>query len=325
MIAVEHVTKRYGNARGVEDITFEVSEGEIVGFLGPNGAGKTTTLRVITGYHPPTSGRVTVAGYDVFEQPDKAKRLIGYLPENPPLYRDMTVREYLEFVARVKHVPKARRKRHLEEIAQRVGIEDVYTRLVRNISKGYRQRVGLAQALVGNPPVLVLDEPTVGLDPKQIIEIRELLRELGEEHTVILSSHILPEVSQLCERVVIINQGQLVAVDTPSALSHRLHRAQRLLARIDGPKTDVQRRISELSGVATVKIRSDDGPVPAFEIEAQEGADVRRDLFFSMAEGRWPIIELKPLDLSLEEVFLQLTTEEAELGSAVPSANGERA
>lgn len=313
MITVEHVTKRYGRARGVEDITFHVSEGEIVGFLGPNGAGKTTTLRVITGFHPPTTGKVTVAGCDVLEEPEKAKRHIGYLPENPPVYKDMTVREYLHFVARVKRVPPSRRKAHLDEIVERVRITEVYPRLIRNISKGYRQRVGLAQALVGNPPVLVLDEPTVGLDPKQIIEIRELLRELGEEHTVILSSHILPEVSQLCERVVIINQGQLVAVDTPAALSRRLYGAQRLLARIDGPPAPVQQCIAGLPGVATVKARPDDGQNAlgaSFEVEAGEEADVRRELFFAMAEARWPILELRPLGLSLEEVFLQLTTED---------------
>lgn len=318
LITLDHVTKNYGTARGVEDVTFRVAEGEIVGFLGPNGAGKTTTLRVITGYHPATSGKVSVAGYDVFEQAEEAKRHIGYLPENPPLYRDATVKEYLHFVASVKRVPRSQRKQQLDEIVQRVGIAEVYGRLIRNISKGYRQRVGLAQALVGKPPVLVLDEPTVGLDPRQIIEIRQLLRDLGGEHTLILSSHILPEVSQTCERVVIINEGRLVAVDTPAALSHRLRNAQRVAVRIDGPRADVLSRLQAIPGVTAVEPTNDDREGHVFEVEATEDTDIRRAMFFAMAEATWPILELKGLDMSLEDVFLELITEE-DIGLTGPS------
>lgn len=311
MIKLEHVTKRYGTARGVEDVTFHVAEGEIVGFLGPNGAGKTTTLRVITGYHPATSGKVTIGGYDIFEQAQEAKRHIGYLPENPPLYRDSTVSEYLNFVAQVKKVPVSQQKAQLDEIAQRVGLTGVYNRVIGNLSKGYRQRVGLAQALVGRPPVLVLDEPTIGLDPRQIIEIRQLLQELGEDHTVILSSHILPEVSQICERVAIINEGRLVAVDSPVALSRRLRHSQRVFVRVDGPPTEVIARLHDVPGVAGVSVTpQDDEQGRLFEVQAREDADIRRDLFFAMADASWPILELKSHDMSLEDVFLELVTEE---------------
>lgn len=311
MIKLEHVTKRYGAARGVEDITFDVAEGEILGFLGPNGAGKTTTLRVITGYHPATSGTVTVNGYDVFEQAQESKRRIGYLPEIPPLYQDATVREQLEFVARVKQVPTSQRKEHLDRIAQRVGITEVFHRLIRNLSKGYRQRVGLAQALVGDPPVLILDEPTIGLDPRQIIEIRQLLQDLKGEHTVIISSHILPEISQLCERVVIINQGRMVAVDSPAALSRRLRQGQRVLVRIDGPHEEVFSRLHDLPGVAEISVApEDDQPGRLYEVQVQKDIDIRRDLSDAMAEAKWPILEMKSHDMSLEDVFLELVTEE---------------
>ena len=312
MIKLENVTKRYGAARGVEDISFEVGEGEILGFLGPNGAGKTTTLRVITGYHPATSGRVTVNGYDIFEQAQEAKRQIGYLPEIPPLYHDATVREQLEFVARVKRVPASQRKQHLDNIAQREGLTEVYHRLIRHLSKDYRQRVGLAQALVGYPPVLILDEPTIGLDPRQIIEIRQLLRDLKGEHTVIISSHILPEISQLCQRVVIINEGRLVAVDTPEALSRRLRQGQRVLVRIDGPHKEVFARLHDLPGVAEISVVPEDDGQPGrlYDIQVQKDVDIRRDLSEAMAEAKWPILEMKSHDMSLEDVFLQLVTEE---------------
>jgi ABC-2 type transport system ATP-binding protein len=311
LIKLEHVTKRYGAARGVEDITFDVSEGEILGFLGPNGAGKTTTLRVITGYHPATSGTVTVNGYDVFEQAQEAKRHIGYLPEIPPLYHDSTVKEQLEFVARVKQVPVSQRKEHLDRIAQRVGITEVFHRLIRNLSKGYRQRVGLAQALVGDPPVLILDEPTIGLDPRQIIEIRQLLRDLKDEHTVIISSHILPEISQLCERVVIINGGRMVAVDTPAALSRRLRQGQRVLVRIDGPPTEIVAKLHDIPGVAEVAVAPQTDQLGRlYEVQVEKEADIRRDLSMTMAESGWPILELKSHDMSLEDVFLELVTEE---------------
>lgn len=325
VIRVQGLTKRYGHRRGVEDIAFEVKEGEVVGFLGPNGAGKTTTLRCLTGYHPPTEGKITVAGFDVFEDALEVKRRIGYLPETPPLYREMTVRDYLMFVARVKGVPKSQRLPQIEEAVERTGLQPVYRRLIANISKGYRQRTGLAQALVGKPPVLILDEPTVGLDPRQIIEVRELIRSLGEEHTVILSSHILPEVSQVCERVIIINEGRLVATDTPEALSKRLAGSNRLLLRVDGRAEQVEEVLGEVEGVAAVSDLRPEGGMVRAEIEVAQGAEIRRDLFFRLAEAQMPIMELRPVDLSLEEVFLRLTTEEpaeAKAGSASEVAQG---
>ena len=325
MISVQNVTKRYGETVGVQDVSFEVGEGEILGFLGPNGAGKTTTMRVITGYHPPTSGTVTVAGYDILTQPHQAKRHLGYLPEHPPLYLDMTVKSYLDFVAALKEVPRRERRAQIEEIVEMLSLGSVYRRLIRNISKGYRQRVGLAQALVGRPPVLILDEPTVGLDPKQIHEVRDIIRGLGGRHTIILSSHILPEVSAVCQRVAIINKGRIVAVDKPENLSTRLRRSQQVFALIEGDPARVQEAVSRIDGVLGVRPVEDGETLQApatagaaangaarvrYEIEAETGRDIRRELFFAMAALQAPILELRSVELSLEDVFLQLTTEE---------------
>jgi len=330
LISVQNVTKRYGETVGVQDVTFEVGEGEILGFLGPNGAGKTTTMRVITGYHPPTSGTVTVAGYDIVTQSHEAKRHLGYLPEHPPLYVDMTVAEYLGFVAALKEVPRKERKSQIDEIVDMLNLGPVYKRLIRNISKGYRQRVGLAQALVGRPPVLILDEPTVGLDPKQIHEVREVIKSLGGRHTVILSSHILPEVSMVCQRIAIINKGRIVAVDRPEALSSSMRGNKRIIATIEGDPARVQEAISRLDGVLSVTAdessAAQGGAVVArYEIEASGAKDIRRELFFAMAGIESPILDLRSVEMSLEDVFLQLTTEEDNGDEAGPAGGGSEA
>ena len=238
MIEVQNLTKRYGRVTAVDDISFRVERGEILGFLGPNGAGKTTTMRILTGYMPATEGKALVAGFDVFDQPIEAKRRTGYLPETPPLYPDMTVHEYLSFVAKIKGVPPAERRERVQQVMVRTRVDDMASRLTSKLSKGYRQRVGLAQALIHNPDVLILDEPTAGLDPKQIIETRQLIKQLAGDHTIILSTHILPEVSQTCERVVIINKGRVVAVDTPDNLTARLQGSQTMYVQIDANGAD---------------------------------------------------------------------------------------
>ncbi|MEW6228487.1 MAG: ABC transporter ATP-binding protein [Bacillota bacterium] len=314
MIEVSNLTKTYGKARGIEDLTFSVERGEILGFLGPNGAGKTTTMRIITGYLTASSGTVKVAGYDVFEEPMEARRRIGYLPENPPLYREMTVKGYLHFVCELKGIPKPRRAACIAEAVEAAGLAPVYGRVIQNISRGFKQRAGIAQALLGDPDVLILDEPTVGLDPRQIIEIRELVRDLGGRHTVVLSSHILPEVSMVCGRVVIINNGRLVAVDSPEGLSRRLRGSRCLVVQIRGPHEGVPPKVRELAGVRSVSVEKvdfrDGKPEVLLSVETEISSDVREALFFKMAELGWPILEMRPVDLSLEDVFLKLTTEE---------------
>lgn len=304
MLQVEGVTKRFGPKVAVQDLSFTASEGEIVGLLGPNGAGKTTTLRLITGYMPPTTGRIRVGGIDVQEDPLEVKRRIGYLPETPPLYPEMTVKEYLLFVAGVKGLRGSRAAREVEGVMARTGVTDVASRLIGNLSRGYRQRVGLAQALIGDPELLVLDEPTVGLDPLQIAEVRQLIRELAGRRTVILSSHILPEVNQVCHRVLIMNQGRVVAQDTPSGLAAALGGGQ-LRARIKGPPEEVTALLRGLSGVR--EVRQEDG---AYLLELTPGHDVREELFFALASRGWPLLELELRQISLEEVFLQVVTEE---------------
>jgi ABC-2 type transport system ATP-binding protein len=278
VIEVQHLTKRYGRVTAVNDVSFRVERGEILGFLGPNGAGKTTTMRMLTGYIPPTEGKAIVAGFDIFEQPIEAKRRTGYLPETPPLYPDMSVAEYLEFVAKVKGVPSADRRARMRQVMERTRIADMADRLCANLSKGYRQRVGLAQALIHNPDVLILDEPTAGLDPKQIIETRELIKELAGSHTIILSTHILPEVSQTCQRVVIINKGHVVAVDTPDNLTSRLRGSETMYVQIDANGADAASALGRLTGVTRV-VESDrhDGVV-GYEVESESGHDVRREL-----------------------------------------------
>ena len=309
MIEIRNLVKYYGDILAVNDITFTVNKGEILGFLGPNGAGKSTTMNILTGFLSATSGTVTVNGYDILDNPQQAKMCIGYLPENPPLYLDMTVIEYLRFVSELKGVPPAQRIKQLAEIMKLVRITDVSGRLIKNLSKGYRQRVGIAQAMVGNPEVLVLDEPTIGLDPKQIIEIRNRIKELGKTHTVILSSHILPEVQAVCERVVIINKGSIAAIDTPEGLSHKMAKTSKLQLSAEGPARDIIQKIRLVPGVRNAEqVIEKEGGITVFEIEVDPEADVRKPIFFEMARSSWPIVEFKSLDPTLEEIFLQVTS-----------------
>ena len=310
MIEAKHLTKNYGPFTAVHDISFSVDKGEIVGFLGPNGAGKTTTMRILTGYMPPTEGQAVVAGFDVFESPLEAKRRIGYLPETPPLYPEMTVREYLEFVARIKGVPPADRKRRIEAAMERIRVADVATRHCGKLSKGYRQRVGLAQAILHNPEVLILDEPTAGLDPKQIRETRDLIRELAGDHTIILSTHILPEVSQTCQRVIIINKGRVVAEDTPLNLVSRRGGATTLYVQVEAGTADPRPTIESVGGVSRVAAIEGEAGAQAFEVETQAGQDVRRDLARTIVTEGWGLLELRPMRVSLEDIFLELTMEE---------------
>jgi ABC-2 type transport system ATP-binding protein len=312
VIEVQHLTKRYGRITAVDDISFRVQRGEILGFLGPNGAGKTTTMRVLTGYLPPTEGKTIVAGFDVFDQPIEAKRRTGYLPETPPLYVDMTVREYLTFVATVKGVPSAERKHRVDAVMERTRVSDVADRHCGKLSKGYRQRVGLGQAIIHNPDVLILDEPTAGLDPKQIIETRELIKSLAGDHTIILSTHILPEVSQTCQRVVIINKGHVIAVDTPDNLTSRLRGSETLYVQVDSANADAKTALSAVPGVTGVNaVDSHDG-VAGFEVASERGRDIRRELAHTVVSRGWGLLELRPVRMSLEDIFLHLTTEEAE-------------
>jgi len=317
VIEVQHLTKRYGRVTAVDDVSFRVERGEILGFLGPNGAGKTTTMRILTGYMPATEGKAIVAGFDVFDQPIDAKRRTGYLPETPPLYPDMTVIEYLEFVAKIKGVPGPERTGRVKAVMERTRISDMSKRLCSKLSKGYKQRVGLAQSLIHNPDVLILDEPTAGLDPKQIIETRELVKELSGDHTVILSTHILPEVSQTCQRVVIISKGRVVAIDTPDNLTARLRGSETMYLQVDAGGSDASALLGTIAGVIRVA-ESDrrDGQV-GYEIESEQGRDIRRDLARAVITSGWGLLELRPMRLSLEEIFLSLTTEETDAPAAV--------
>ena len=310
MIEVQHLTKRYGPVTAVDDISFTVERGEILGFLGPNGAGKTTTMRVLTGYMPPTEGKAIVAGYDVLEQPLEAKRRTGYLPETPPLYPDMTVREYLTFVAKIKGVARAERKARVEEMMRKTHVLDMANRSCSKLSKGYRQRVGLAQALMHNPDVLILDEPTAGLDPKQIIETRQLIRGLAGDHTIILSTHILPEVSQTCQRVVIINRGRVVAVDTPDNLTSRLRGSETMYLQVDAAGADAESVLLRIPGVTRVAVSDTKQQVIGYEVDSEPGRDVRRELAAAVVGRGWGLLELRPMRMSLEEIFLHVTTEE---------------
>ena len=310
MIEVQHLTKRYGRVTAVHDVSFRVERGEILGFLGPNGAGKTTTMRILTGYMPATEGKAIVAGFDVFDQPIEAKRRTGYLPETPPLYPDMSVLEYLQFVAKVKGVPGGERRQRIQTVMERTRIADMANRLCGKLSKGYRQRVGLAQALIHNPDVLILDEPTAGLDPKQIIETRELIKELAGDHTIILSTHILPEVAQTCQRVVIINKGHVVAIDTPDNLTARLRGSETMYLQVDANGADAGATLQHVPGVTRVVEADRRDGMAGFEIDSERGRDVRRDLARMVVSSGWGLLELRPMRMSLEDVFLSLTTEE---------------
>ena len=316
MIKVEGLTKRYARNVAVNDISFEVERGRIVGFLGPNGAGKTTTMRVLTCFMPPTSGSATVAGFDVLEKPMEVKKHIGYLPETPPLYPEMEVGEYLEFVGKLKGLGGSDLSRRIGEVSERCAIADVRFKLISKLSKGYRQRVGLAQAIIHNPDVLILDEPTSGLDPKQIIETRELIKSLAGDHTIILSTHILPEVEQTCQDVIIINKGSLVAKDSVQNLTARLQGADAVAVEIDGGPDDaaVQQRLEQVPGVSRVLPKEPRAGRLRFEVEALKGRNIRADIARSVVEAGWNLYELHAAGLSLEEIFLQLTASDAAAG-----------
>lgn len=303
MIEVEHLTKYYGDVPAIQDVTFQVDRGEVLGFLGPNAAGKTTTMRILTGFLPPSSGTARVAGYDVFHDSIEVRKRIGYLPETVPLYPEMTVYGYLDFVARLRRMEN--REHRIWEVMERLALDDHADELIGKLSKGYRQRVGVAQALIHDPEILILDEPTIGLDPKQIIEVRELIRELGKDHTIILSTHILPEVSQTCQRVIIINQGRIVAVDTPERLTARLKGAERIFVQLAKPDEHVIPKLSAIEGVTAVEAREGG----AFEIESALGVDRRAEIAEVAVKHGWGLLELRPMGMSLEDIFLQLTTE----------------
>lgn len=311
MIEVQNLTKQYGAKKAVDNLTFTVNDGEILGFLGPNGAGKSTTMNMLTGYISSTSGKALINGVDILDDPINAKKNIGYLPEIPPLYLDMTVKDYLNFIYDLKKC-KIPRKAHLEDVCGLVKITDVYNRIIRNLSKGYKQRVGLAQALIGNPPILILDEPTVGLDPKQIIEIRTLIKKLGKKHTVILSSHILPEIQAVCDRVIIINKGKIAADDTTENLTKSITTDHRIIARIDGAREEVLKTIKGISGVVSVTADMErEKGVYDYEIETKEDADIRRELFKRIAARNWIILGLKTSEMTLEDIFLKITMDDS--------------
>jgi ABC-2 type transport system ATP-binding protein len=315
MIKVEGLTKRYARTVAVDDISFEVAKGQIVGFLGPNGAGKTTTMRVLTCFLPPTAGAASVAGFDVLEHPMEVKRRIGYLPETPPLYPEMEVSEYLRFVGKLKGIPSADIDRRVDEVTGRCAIGDVRDKLISKLSKGYRQRVGLAQAIIHNPDVLILDEPTSGLDPKQIIEIRELLRSLAGEHTIILSTHILSEVEHTCDHVIIINQGKLVAIDTVANLTNRLRGAEAVHVEVEAAggypdPSDVLQCLEQAPGVSRVILKDSKNSRLRFEVESLQGRHIRAELARAVVKAGWGLNELHAVGLSLEDIFLQLTAAE---------------
>ncbi len=315
MIRISNLVKNFGSKYALDDVSFSVGKGEIVGFLGPNGAGKSTAMNIITGFLSSTSGEVKVGGIDIFENPDEAKKLIGFLPEQPPLYIDMTVDEYLNFVYELKGCT-LNRKKHLEEVRSVTKIEDVKKRLIKNLSKGYRQRVGIAQALIGNPPIIIFDEPTVGLDPKQIIEIRNLIRNLGKTHTVILSTHILSEVQSVCDRVVIINEGKIVADEKIESLSEVVQDRRRYTAKICGPQREVLGAIRSVQGVTRVEVTGErELDSYTYLIEAAQGVDIRKPLFFEMSKQGKPIIGLEAAQMNLEEIFIRIMDRQEEGGN----------
>ncbi len=309
MIEINEVTKLYGNLKAVDNISFSVAKGEIVGFLGPNGAGKTTTMRVITGFLYPNHGTVKIAGYDIKENPVEAKRYIGYLPENVPLYNEMNVNDYLSFVADLKNINKSDKKQHIHEIIKKVGLTKVSNMIIGKLSKGFKQRVGIAQALTGDPAILILDEPTIGLDPNQIIEIRNLIKELGKEKTVILSSHILQEVSALCSRIIIINEGKLVAVDTKESLMEKLETGQRIKIIIDDDFEKVKNKIMEIKGVKEVNLIKSDNSLNEVIVSAEKDYDIRKELSKKVINSGFNLFELSKITMSLEDVFIKLTKE----------------
>jgi ABC-2 type transport system ATP-binding protein len=313
LIEVSNLTKKYGQNVAVDNISFTVSEGEIVGFLGPNGAGKSTTMNMITGYISSTQGSVKINGYDILEQPEEAKKRIGYLPELPPLYMDMTVEEYLNFVADLNSIKRADKAKVIAKVMETTQITHMKKRLIKNLSKGYKQRVGLSQALIGNPDVLILDEPTVGLDPNQIIEMRDVIKNLGKKHTIMLSSHILSEVSAVCDRVIIISKGKIVASDTPENLSKRLAQSNRLTVRVKGPKEEVVATLKAIDNVEKAYFQaSREKDTVDIIVEGKDNTDIREEVFKVLTSKNYPILSMTSMDLTLEEIFLQVTKDEKE-------------
>lgn len=330
MITVRNLTKRYARTVAVDEISFEVAKGQIVGFLGPNGAGKTTTMRILTCFLPPSSGAASVAGFDVLEKPLEVKKRIGYLPETPPIYPEMETSEYLEFVGKLKGLSGSDLQKRVDYVCGRCAIADVRNKLLGQLSKGYRQRVGLAQAIIHNPDVLILDEPTAGLDPKQINETRDLIKSLAGDHTIILSTHILPEVEQTCEQVIIINKGKLVATDSVRNLRARARGAESVLVEIAGRNGDleapmVQHKLEQISGVSRVLIKQQIDGRGIFEVESQKGRLVRGDLARAVVESGWDLNELRSAAMSLEEIFLQLTQSDAAVEAESAAVEAERA
>ena len=316
MIKIEHLVKNYGSNCAVDDISFEIKKGEIVGFLGPNGAGKSTTMNILTGYLSASTGTVEIAGINVLDNPLEAKKHIGYLPEQPPLYLDMTVEEYLIFAYNLKGC-KLNRTKHLEEICDVVKIRDVYKRLIKNLSKGYRQRVGIAQALIGNPEIIIFDEPTVGLDPKQIIEVRNLLRNLGRDHTVILSTHILQEVQAVCDRIVIINKGKIVADELTENITRAVESNRRFKIKVCGPQKEILAALRSKPGILHAEmLAGKDGDAYVFNIESDVGVDIRKSLFYTLAEKNWPLVGMEALGMSLEDVFVAIVDQTGEKTAA---------
>lgn len=307
MIEIDNLVKKYGEHVAVDHLSLTVEPGKIYGFLGPNGAGKSTTMNIITGYLGATSGTVTINGHDIFKEPEEAKKCVGYLPEIPPLYADMTVLEYLNFVAELKKLQKSLRKRYVEEAMETTGILDVKNRMIRNLSKGYRQRVGFAQAILGYPEIIILDEPTVGLDPKQIIEIRDLIKKLGEKHTVILSSHILTEISAVCDHVFIISKGKLVASDSTENLLDQMSGAQEIELTVRSEADRAKALLEEIEYVDHADLK--DAKEGSILIRAKSGNDIREEVFQLMAENHIPVLEMRTVTKSLEDVFLQITQE----------------
>ena len=316
MIKIEHLVKNYGTNCAVDDISFEVEAGEIVGFLGPNGAGKSTTMNILTGYLSSTAGKAEIAGIDILRDPIGAKKLIGYLPEQPPLYPDMTVEEYLNFTYNLKQC-KLPRAEHLAEVCETVKIKDVYRKVIGTLSKGYRQRVGIAQALIGKPKVIIFDEPTVGLDPKQIIEIRNLIRGLGKTHTVILSTHILQEVQAVCDRIVIINKGRIVANEKTENIANMVTNNRRFNVKIVGPQKEVLSFLKGMQGISYADVLAErDGDAYTYMIESEYGVDIRKKLFYQLAERSWPLVGMESLGMSLEDIFISVVESSEESKSA---------
>ena len=323
MIKIEHLVKNYGSICAVDDISFSVEKGEIVGFLGPNGAGKSTTMNMLTGYLSSTSGSIRIADFEVLDNPKEAKKLIGYLPEQPPLYLDMKVNEYLSFCFDLKEC-KLNREEHIKEVCEVAKISDVSKRVIKNLSKGYRQRVGIAQALIGNPQVIIFDEPTVGLDPKQIIEIRSLIRNLGKDHTVILSTHILQEVQAVCDRIIIINKGKIVADEKTENINRAVQSNRRFTAKICGPSREVLAALKAIPGMVYAELMPErDGDAYVYTVESEVGTDVRKKLFVTLAEKNWPLVGLEALGTSLEDIFINIVDDSVDITS-VKDAKGSR-